>query len=71
MEQLSKFIQIAATQRADSSPVLYALDENGGVWWLSPDEREWRPVSDARTTNEEEQRRRPPKAPPRHEGQGV
>jgi hypothetical protein len=64
MEQLSKFIQIAATQRADSSPVLYALDETGRVWWLSSDEKEWRPVSDARTANAEEQRRLPPRAQP-------
>jgi hypothetical protein len=44
-----KFIQIAATQRADGSPVLYALDESGRVWWLSSDEQEWRLVSDSRT----------------------
>jgi hypothetical protein len=49
MQQVTKFIQIAATQRADGSPVLYALDETGRVWWLSSDEKEWRPVSDART----------------------
>jgi hypothetical protein len=43
MQQASKFIQITATQRADGSPVLYALDEAGRVWWLSSDEQEWRP----------------------------
>ena len=61
MEPLPRFIQIAATQRTDGSPVLYALDETGRVWWLSPDEKEWRPVSDARTATLEEQRRFPPR----------
>jgi hypothetical protein len=61
MPQMSKFVQIASTQRGDGSPVLYALDEAGNVWWLSPDEKEWRPVSDARTTAVEE----PPPFPPR------
>jgi hypothetical protein len=51
---LAKFIQIAASRKADGSPVLYALDESGGVWWLSPDEKEWRPVSDRRTAVVEE-----------------
>jgi hypothetical protein len=50
MPQVPKFVQITATQRGDGSPVLYALDEAGRVWWLSSDEKEWRPVSDARTT---------------------
>jgi hypothetical protein len=61
MEQVSKFVQIAATQKADGSPVLYVLDEAGRVWWLSPDEKEWRPVSDTRTATVEEQPRYPPK----------
>jgi hypothetical protein len=49
MDQGSKFIQIAASQKADGSPVLYALDEAGRVWWLSSDEKEWRSDSDTRT----------------------
>lgn len=57
MEQVAKFVQIAATQKADGSPVLYALDETGRVWWLSPDETEWRPVSDTRTAAVDEQPR--------------
>ena len=61
MPQVPKLVQIAATQRADGSPVLYALDENGRVWWLSSDEQEWRPVSDARTTTAEEPSPFPPK----------
>jgi hypothetical protein len=61
MEQVSKFLQIAASQKADGSPVLYALDEAGRVWWLSPDETEWRPVSDKRTTTVEEQPRYAPR----------
>ncbi len=61
MEQMSKFVQIAATQKADGSPVLYALDEAGRVWWLSPDEKEWRPVSDKRTATVEEQPRYAPR----------
>ena len=61
MAQVSKFIQIAASQKADGSPVLYALDEAGSVWWLSSDEKEWRPVSDARTATVEEQPRYPPR----------
>ena len=61
MAQVPKFVQIAATQRADGSPVLYALDEAGRVWWLSPDEQEWRPVSDARTATAEEPSPYPPK----------
>jgi hypothetical protein len=61
MPQVPKFVQIAATQRADGSPVLYALDEAGRVWWLSPDEQEWRPVSDARPANGEEPSPFPPK----------
>jgi hypothetical protein len=56
MEQVARFVQIAATQKADGSPVLYALDEAGRVWWLSPDEKEWRPVSDRRTATIEEPR---------------
>lgn len=54
MPQVPKFVQITATQRGDGSPVLYALDETGRVWWLSPNEQEWRLVSDARTANVEE-----------------
>jgi hypothetical protein len=61
MPQVSKFVQIAATQRADGSPVLYALDEAGRVWWLSPDEKEWRPVSDVRTAAVEEPAPFPPR----------
>jgi hypothetical protein len=57
---VSKFIQIAATRRADGSPVLYALDESGAVWWLSADEKEWRQVVDTRTAGVEE-----PRFPPR------
>jgi hypothetical protein len=49
MQQVERFVQIAASQKADGSPVLYALDESGHVWWLSADEKEWRPVSDRRT----------------------
>jgi hypothetical protein len=60
MQEASKFIQIAATRRADGTPILYALDESGGVWWLSPDEKEWRPVSDTRTATVQE-----PTFPPR------
>jgi hypothetical protein len=69
MEQVDRFIQIAATRKADGSPVLYALDEAGRVWWLTPDEREWRPVSHTRTATIEEQRKHrsrdgvPPQAP--------
>jgi hypothetical protein len=59
-EQGAKFVQIAASRKADGSPVLYALDEAGGVWWLSPDEKDWRPVSGARTTTGEGQLRYPP-----------
>jgi hypothetical protein len=55
MEQVSRFVQIAATQKADGSPVLYALDDAGRVWWLSPDEQEWRPVSQSRTPTVEGQ----------------
>jgi len=54
MQQVSKFIQIAATRKADGTPILYALDESGDVWWLSPDEKEWRPVSGTRTAAVEE-----------------
>jgi hypothetical protein len=56
MQQATRFVQIAAAQKADGSPVLYALDETGRVWWLSPDETEWRPVSDRRGTTEEQPR---------------
>jgi hypothetical protein len=63
MGQALKFIQIAATQKADGSPVLYALDEAGRVWWLTPDEKEWRPVSERRTAAVEEQARYPHRAP--------
>jgi hypothetical protein len=58
---MSKFVQIAASQKADSSPVLYALDEAGRVWWLSSDEKEWRPVSDTRTATVEEHPRYAPR----------
>jgi hypothetical protein len=60
MAQGPKFIQITATQRADGSPILYALDEGGRVWWLSPDEKEWRPVSEARAATAEAEPRYPP-----------
>ncbi len=68
MEESSKFIQITATRRADGSPVLYALDAAGGVWWLSPDEQEWRRVTDNRTAGPPadirvEGSRLPPKKP--------
>ena len=59
MEQVARFVQISATQKADGSPVLYALDEAGRVFWLSPDEKEWRPVSDRRTATIEAQPRGP------------
>jgi hypothetical protein len=37
----AKFIQIAATSGgADGVDVLYALDENGEVWWCTGAERE-------------------------------
>jgi hypothetical protein len=61
MEQISKSVQIAATQKADGSPLLYALDDAGRVWWLSPDEQEWRPVSHSRTPTDEEQPPYPPR----------
>jgi hypothetical protein len=61
MEQMSRFVQIAASQKADGSPVLYALDEAGRVWWLSPDEKEWRPVADTRTATAQEQPRYTPR----------
>jgi hypothetical protein len=64
MEQVSRFVQIAATQKADGSPVLYALDDAGRVWWLSPDEQEWRPVSHTRTTTGDEQASYPPRRRP-------
>jgi hypothetical protein len=59
-EQVAKFVQIAASRKADGTPVLYALDEAGRVWWLSPDEKDWRPVSEARTATVEGQPRYPP-----------
>lgn len=55
MEQPSRFVGIAASQKTDGSPVLYALDEAGRVWWLSADEKEWRPVSDTRAASVEGQ----------------
>ncbi len=64
MEQVARFVQIAATQKADGSPVLYALDETGRVWWLSSDETEWRSVSDRRTATTEEQPRYPSRVRP-------
>ena len=60
MPEVPKFIQIAATRKSDGSPVLYALDESGAVWWLSADEKEWRQVADTRTGSVEE-----PPFPPR------
>ena len=60
MVPIAKFIQIAAMRRADGNPVLYALNDSGGVWWLSPDESEWRPVSDRRAATPQE-----PVFPPR------
>jgi hypothetical protein len=43
-----RFIQITSTQRSDGSPALFALDEVGSVWQLSPDERSWLRVTQER-----------------------
>jgi hypothetical protein len=43
-----RFIQITSAQRPDGSPALFALDEVGSVWQLSPDERSWLRITQER-----------------------